>query len=122
MAKRQHSAEWMMARVEEYRTGQGSYKAIATANGISEKILKDWVHKYKEQGAEAFIKRKGNAKYSKEFKIKSVEAVLQGEGSVDDIVARYNISARSVLQTWIKRYNVNMELKDYDPKREVYMA
>ena len=33
-----------------------------------------------------------------------------------------NISSRSVLQRWIKKYNANMELKDYDPKREVYMA
>lgn len=51
-----------------------------------------------------------------------VEAVLKGEGSVDDIVAKYNISARSVLNRWISLYNANMELKDYKPNREVYMA
>jgi transposase-like protein len=51
-----------------------------------------------------------------------VEAVLRSEGSVDDIVARYNISDRGVLRQWIQRYNANRELKDYDPKREVYMA
>ena len=45
-----------------------------------------------------------------------------GEGSVDEIVAKYNISSREVLRNWIKRYNANKELKDYDPKREVYMA
>ena len=64
----------------------------------------------------------GNKKYSKEFKIHSVEAVLRGEGSVDAIISKYNISSRSVLIRWIKKYNANMELKDYDPKREVYMA
>jgi transposase-like protein len=51
-----------------------------------------------------------------------VKAVLRGEGSVNDIVAKYNISSRSVLRQWILRYNANQELKDYDPKREVYMA
>ena len=51
-----------------------------------------------------------------------MEAVLRGEGSVDNIVAKYNISAREVLRNWIQRYNANKELKDYDPKREVYMA
>lgn len=50
------------------------------------------------------------------------EAVLSGQGSVDDIVARYNISSRAVLRGWIMRYNANRELKDYNPKREVYMA
>ena len=31
-------------------------------------------------------------------------------------------SSRSVLQRWIKKYNADRELKDYSPKREVYMA
>lgn len=48
--------------------------------------------------------------------------MLRGEGSVDDIVAKYNISSRSVLRHWMKQYNDHIELKDYDPKREVYMA
>ena len=51
-----------------------------------------------------------------------VEAVLSGEGSIDDIVAKYNISSREVLRNWIIRYNANRELKDYCPEREVYMA
>ena len=41
---------------------------------------------------------------------------------MDDIVAKYNISNREVLRKWIQRYNANKELKDYDPKREVYMV
>ena len=31
MSKRKHTAEWMIARVEEYLTGKGSYKTIAEA-------------------------------------------------------------------------------------------
>jgi transposase-like protein len=84
--------------------------------------LKDWVHKYREQGETAFAVKDGNTHYSREFKIRCVKAVLRGEGCVDDIVAKYNISSRSVLRQWILRYNANQELKDYDPKREVYMA
>jgi transposase-like protein len=112
----------MLARVREYLTGEGSCKAIAIANGIGKATLEEWVRKFREQGEAAFAVRQGNAHYSKEFKIHCVEAVLRGEGSVDDIVAKYKISAREVLRRWIKRYNANKELKDYDPKREVYMA
>ena len=72
-------------------------------------------------GRDRFCHKK-NRTYSKEFKIKCVEAVMNGEGSVDDIIARYGISSRSVLRQWIKVYNANRELKDYDPKQEVYMA
>lgn len=122
MAKRKHSANWMLARVKEYLSGKGSYHQIAETNGISVQSLCAWVKKYGEQGEAAFMERVGNASYSKEFKTSCVRAVLCGEGSIDDIVAKYNISSRSVLQRWIKRYNDHMELKDYDPKREVYMA
>ena len=51
-----------------------------------------------------------------------VEAVLYGDGSVDDIAAKYNISSRRVLSQWVVSYNANRELKDYVTKREVYMA
>ena len=122
MNRRRHTPEWMQERVEEYLSGKASIKTIARVNEIGVTTLKGWVHKYREQGITGFLERKGNANYSTEFKRKCVEAVLQGEGSVDDIVSKYNISSRSVLRGWIKRYNANMELKDYEPRREVYMA
>lgn len=84
MAKRKHSADWMLARVREYLSGKGSFRQIARANGISEQSLRDWVRKYEKQGEASFIERAGNASYSKEFKASCVLAVLRGEGSVDD--------------------------------------
>ena len=104
MTKRKHSADWMLTRVREYLSGKGSYRQIARANGISEWSLRDWVRKYEEQGEASFIERAGNASYSKEFKASCVLAALRGEGSVDDIVVKYNISSHSVLRHWIKQY------------------
>ena len=122
MSKRKHTAEWMIARVEEYIAGKGSYSEISRSNGIGETTLKRWVSKYRARGEEAFAEKSENARYSREFKRQCVEAVIRGEGSINEITAKYNISHRCVLSSWIMRYNANMELKDYDPKREVYMA
>ena len=72
MAKRKHSADWMLARVKEYLSGKGSYRLIAEANGISARNLRAWVKKYGDQGAIAFMERAGNASYSKEFKASCV--------------------------------------------------
>jgi len=47
--------------------------------------------------------------------------VLSGKGSFVEIAAQNNIHP-TVLESWIKLYNANRELKDYCPKREVYMA
>lgn len=122
MAKRRHSPEWMVDRVQEYLSGQGSYRTIAKANGIDAKTLRRWVAAYKAQGANAFAIKWGNSSYSAQFKMNCVKMVLRGEISVNNCVARYKISNEAVLRHWISEYNANKELKDYDPKREVYMA
>ena len=122
MSKSQHTPEWKITIVKKYLSGEGSYDSIARAHGIDKRTLIDWVHRYQEHGASVFYPTVGNVHYSKEFKTMCVEAVLKGEGSVDDIVLKYNISTRSVLRSWIMKYNANMELKEYKPKREVYMA
>ena len=122
MSKCKYSPELKIKVAQSYLSGKGSFESLSEEFGVSSKSVKDWVKKYYEHGDIAFPVREGNASYSSEFKQKCVEAVLRGEGSVDEIVAKYNISDRRVLRNWIERYNANKELKDYDPKREVYMA
>lgn len=106
---------------QEYLDG-GSYAFLAEKYNIGKTTIQQWVAKYRIHGIAAFAKPSGNTSYSSDFKKMCVEAVLSGEGSVDNIVAKYNISSREVLRRWIMRYNANRELKDYSPKREVYMA
>lgn len=123
MSKPKYSLELKLETVKAYESGEGSYQTLAKKYGIGHKSVEDWVRKYRAQGECGLLPRSnGNASYSSEFKMKCVEAVNRGDGSVDDIVAKYNISDRGVLRDWIERYNANKELKDYDPKREVYMA
>ena len=122
MPKVKYSVELKIRMVKEYLSGDGSYRVLGEKYGVSHRTLEGWVQKYREQGEAALLPRNGNSTYSSDFKKQCVEAVLQGDGSVNDVVAKYNISNRSVLLQWIKRYNANKELKDYDPKREVYMA
>ena len=122
MAKSPHTPEFKAMVSQEYLDGVASYKFLANKYGISSTNLRHWVSKYRIYGTIAFQNKKGNSTYSTEFKMMCVEAVLSGDGSVNDIVAKYNISSRRVLCNWISRYNANRELKGYAPKREVYMA
>ena len=122
MAKSKCSAEMKISLAKKYLAGEGSYDSLSQANGISSTTLKRWVLQYRAQKEANFFCASGNRLYSKEFKEKCVKAVLSGEGSVNDIVAKYNISDERVLRSWILKYNAHMELKDYEPKREVYMA
>lgn len=122
MPKSKHTPEFRAQVAQEYLDGLGSIQSLANTYNIGYSTLKEWIYKYRIHGISAFVSGNGNRKYPKKLKIRCVEAVLSGEGSVDDILAKYNISSRCILRNWIMEYNANRELKDYDPKREVYMA
>ncbi len=122
MGKEKYSIEIRIEAAKAYERGEGSYRTIAKRYGVGYTTVKAWVRKYRNQGENGLMARHGHSNYSSYFKIQCVEAVIQGEGSVDAITAKYNISSREVLRSWIKCYNANKELKNYDPKREVYMA
>lgn len=121
MAKSPYTPEFRAKVSQEYLDGS-SYPFLAEKYGIGKTTLQQWVAKYRLYGIAAFIKHPGNSSYSSDFKKMCVEAVLSGEGSVDNVVAKYNISSREVLRRWIQCYNADRELEDYSPKREVYMA
>lgn len=122
MSKPKYSPELKIALAQAYLSGEASARTLAARYGVHDSTIEDWARKYKKYGEVCFMPCSGNLSYSSEFKMKCVDAYLSGEGSMDDIVVRYNISTKTVLRRWIQRYNANKELKDYNPKREVYMA
>ena len=122
MAKSPHTPEWRAMIAQEYIAKAGSSYDIAAKYGVNSKTVLRWAQRYKVQGLNAFIRGTGNTHYTSGFKMICIELYISGELSIDEIVAKYNISSNYVLREWIKRYNANRELKDYRPKREVYMA
>ena len=122
MSRIKHSPELKIMVVQKYLAGEGSLEALSKSYGVGYTSLRKWLSLFRAQGKAGFYRGVGNTSYSKEFKLSCVAAALRGEDSIIDIVAKYNISSESVLRHWIACYNANMELKDYEPKREVYMA
>lgn len=110
---------------EDYLAGIKTAKQICLDLGMSPKnstTIYKWVNKYRLWGEEAFITSFGNKSYTADFKKQMVEEYISGSASVREIVAKYNIGSESMLRSWILCYNANRKLKDYNPKREVYMA
>ena len=122
MSKKQYSPEKIIKIIQEYLQGKGSSYELGKKYDLMYSTILRWAYKYRIHGAAAFAVKTRNTSYSSEFKTRCVEEVLNGKGSINYITAKYNISSNSVLRGWIKKYNSNIELKDYDPKQEVYMA
>ena len=122
MGKIKFTPEDKLKIIRAFQSGEVSYSMLKNVYGMAPNEIYRWIKQYETHGITAFARGPGNSKYTQEFKIKCVEEYLRGEGSVTQIIAKHNISSTYVLRSWIKRYNANKELKDYEPKREVYMA
>jgi len=107
--------------VIDYLEGNKSRIQICGELCISSRTIQDWALIYNKHGLAGFSKKMRNGSYSKEFKMKVVEEYVRGDGSSIDLGIKYDISS-GLLRKWIRMYNANRELKDYNPKPEVYMA
>ena len=59
------------------------------------------------------IRTHKNKKYSKELKIKAVQAYLNGEGSLREICKKYGIKDNKSLRSWILWYNGHIQSKKF---------
>ena len=120
----QYSLEQKLTAAKAYLNGDS---AINIASNLGMKTggsltITDWAHKYQANGMAALKSRKHNQHYSKAFKTNLVRIYLQGQGSYRELAIKYQLRSATQLRDWVKRYNKHIELKDYDPKLEVYMA
>lgn len=123
-----YSAELKIAACEDYFSGNLSHKEICYKYGIhynektSVSMLNKWIARYRVQGRDAFLKAKGNSYYTSQQKMLIVKDYLDGNGSFIEIAAKHGVASDNTVREWVLLYNANRELKDYNPKREVYMA
>ena len=118
-----YSLEQRVQACEDYRNGTRSLEEIcATLGTPRKKTILEWLKKYEKYGMCAFSEKSYNKSYTKEFKLQVVEEYISGQGSLAELIIKYDISSTKQLRSWISVYNANRELKDYCPKREVYMA
>lgn len=108
--KNKISPEEKLKAVKEYLNNQGSQKTIATRYGITKAPFQIWLAKYKSLGEAAFINSSNNC-YSSEFKTRVVMSYLNGEGSLQDIAAKFKIPSLGTVSQWILKYNGHEELK-----------
>ena len=122
-----YSIEDKIYAVNAYLSGSKSVQEICENIGMhycnrGGSCIRQWAKKYSEFGEAIFYDKPYNKSYSAELKVQAVESYFKGDGSIDDVCIKYEITSNAILRRWIKKYNANRELKDYDPKREVYMA
>ena len=126
--KSKYSIEEKVQAVLDYKNGVRSITQICIDLGMSEATarsgmaVRKWIAIYNKYGEEGFIYKDRNKSYTKEFKEMVIREYLDGKGSLHDLSNKYDIPSSKTLLNWINRYNSHEELKDYDPKGDVYMT
>jgi transposase-like protein len=122
--RKKYSAAEKIELVEGYINGEYSWNTKAHELGYKSVpgCFKRWLRVYQEDGPTGLYSSQSNSTYTKEFKQKVVKEYLDGGGSALELAVKYKIRNDDTLLRWVRLYNANRELKDYCPKREVYMA
>jgi len=103
----------------DYKSGKGSFKSIAKSIGVACSCMRQWYLTYEIHGEAAFDYSQKNRSYTSEFKHIVVDEYSSGKYSLSDLSAKYNIS-HWVIRKWTQKSYNGIELKDYDPKGDVY--
>lgn len=126
--KSPYSIEEKVQAVLDYKNGAKGISQICIDLGMSEvnaksgMAVRKWISEYEKYGEEAFTNKTRNKQYSKDFKEMVIKEYLDGNGSLFDLSIKYDIPSRTTLRNWINSYNSHEELKDYNPKGEIYMT
>ena len=120
--KAKYSKELKLEIVKRYLKGETiSYLAnlYRLPNNHGMPIMK-WVHKYEALGEKTFDESFNNKSYSKEFKLQVIKDYLNGVDSLEGLANKYDISSVEIVRRWVLKYNEGIEIKDYNPKGDVY--
>jgi transposase-like protein len=112
MAKSAYSVEEKFEIIMAYEGRQISVSDFCRQYHISKRTLDDWIYQFQTYGTGGLQDSEGWKQYSEELKTAAVLDYLSGDYSQVQIVRKYEISSRSVLQRWIRNYNDHRELKE----------
>ena len=103
MAK--YSFEFKIKVVNEYLQGKLGYMLLSKKYHIpSEKIIREWVAVYRENGSPALQRSRQKKTYSFQFKQHAVELYLSTESSYNELALSLGINTPSILTSWVQRY------------------
>jgi transposase len=105
-----------------YKNADYTVEELCVRYQIPKVTLYNWVEKFEKDGINGFEDSKTWKSYSKELKEAAVRDYLSGEYSQYEIIRKYEISSRSVLQGWINKYNSRRDLKDTSKGRTSSMT
>ena len=103
MAK--YSEEFKLKLVTEYLNGNLGYERLAKKyNMPSKSPLQTWVRTYQTQGVLGLRRRKKKEAYSVQFKLDTVQFMLETGASYRETAVQFNLNNHSLITRWMKEF------------------
>lgn len=120
--KGKYSKELKLEIVKRYLRGE-SPSVLANEYCMPKSMAKNirqWARRFEAMGESGFDYSKTNNSYSKDLKEKIINEYLSGQFNSYELSYKYKISTPEIVRRWIIKYNKGIEIKDYNPKGDVY--
>lgn len=122
MSNKYYSKEFKYNVIEAYRNDNLTVEALCKRYQIAKVTFYNWVEKFEKDGLIGLEDLKAWSHYSQDLKEAAVKDYISGEFSQYEIVRKYQISSRSVLISWINKYNSHRDLEDMSKGRTSSMT
>lgn len=80
--------------------------------------MQSWQLPYEREGVAGLEGTSTNQHYSKELKLSSVPAYLNGEGSMSELAMRFGLRSHAQLSNWVTMYNWDNQFLTASPSRK----
>lgn len=106
MSKRtsEHTVTERIEVVEKVFHNRESIHSVTKRHHLNKITLKEWIHKYQNDGVDGLKESTSWKHYSDELKTQAVEYYLSNPAGLVATCAKFNISTSSDLRDWIKLY------------------
>ena len=106
MSKREKvTVEGKIEAARDCVEGRISQAEAARRLCVGETTIRRWIARYRAGGPSAFKTLEHNQVYSSGLKKQAIEEYLSGNGSQEEISAKYGLRSSHQLRDWIKWYN-----------------
>jgi transposase len=116
------SAQVKKQAVRDYQKGKRTVLEIVRDAGCVKSTVRKWLVAYNVFGPKGLEHKSRNRAYGKDEKIQAIQEYLDGQGSLEEISGKHELTTGEMLRKWVIKYNKHEDIGDYDPKGEVYMA
>ncbi|WP_416150808.1 transposase [Salipaludibacillus sp. HK11] len=103
MAK--YSEEFKMKLVVEYLDGNIGYGSLAKKYNMGSRTsIIEWVNIFKSQGVEGLKRRKSKKEYSVQFKLDTIQFILDTGASYLETAVQFKLNNPSLIKRWMKTF------------------